>query len=46
VVVLERDSVERVRESNGTLVAPRVAGTDVARKLPSKTIVGLVGVDA
>jgi hypothetical protein len=45
-VVLERDSVDRARESVETLVEAWVAGTDVARKFPSKTIVGFDAVVA
>ena len=42
--VLVRDSVERDSESAETLVADCEAGTEVARKFPSKTIVGLEAV--
>ena len=40
--VRARDSVETLRESAETLVAVSVAGTVVAKVLPSKTMVGLV----
>jgi hypothetical protein len=41
-VVLERDSVDTRKESDETRVELSVAGTEVAKVLPSKTIVGLV----
>jgi hypothetical protein len=44
--VLDRDSVDTRRESEEIRVELSVAGTDVARVLPSKTIVGLAAVDA
>jgi hypothetical protein len=46
VVVLDSDSVESRRESAETLVAVSVAGTEVVKVLPSKTIVGLAAVVA
>jgi hypothetical protein len=44
--VLARDSVDRRREASETLVAGSEAGTEVAKVLPSKTIVGLAAVVA
>lgn len=44
--VLVRDSVERDSESAETLVEDCEAGTEVARKFPSNTIVGLEAVVA
>jgi hypothetical protein len=41
-----RASVVRVRESAGVLVDVPLAGTEVARPFPSKTMVGLVAVVA
>jgi hypothetical protein len=46
VVVLDRDSVETRKESDETRVEVSVAGTEVAKVLPSKTIVGLAAVVA
>jgi hypothetical protein len=44
--VLDSDSVETRKESDDTRVELSVAGTEVAKVLPSKTIVGLAAVDA
>jgi hypothetical protein len=46
VVVLDRDSVETRKESDEIRVEVSVAGTEVAKVLPSKTIVGLAAVVA
>jgi hypothetical protein len=46
VVVLESDSVETRKESDEIRVEVSVAGTEVAKVLPSKTIVGLAAVVA
>ena len=46
VVVLDRDSVETRKESDEMRVEVSVAGTEVAKVLPSKTIVGLAAVVA
>jgi hypothetical protein len=45
-VVLESDSVETRKESDEMRVEVSVAGTEVAKVLPSKTIVGLAAVVA
>ena len=45
-MVLERESVDTRKESDETRVELSVAGTEVAKVLPSKTIVGLVAVVA
>jgi hypothetical protein len=44
--LLASDSVERESESADTLVEVSVVGTDVARVLPSKTMVGRSAVEA
>jgi hypothetical protein len=44
--VLDSDSVETRKESDDTRVELSVAGTEVAKVLPSKTIVGFAAVDA
>ena len=41
VVVLDNDSVLRLRESAETRVAASVAGTEAAKVLPSKMMVGV-----
>jgi hypothetical protein len=46
VVVLESDSVETRKESDEIRVEVSLAGTEVAKVLPSKTIVGLAAVVA
>jgi hypothetical protein len=46
VAVLAKDSVETRKESEETRVELSVAGTDVAKVLPSKTIVGFAAVVA
>ena len=45
-MVLESDSVETRKESDEIRVEVSVAGTEVAKVLPSKTIVGLAAVVA
>jgi hypothetical protein len=44
--VLDSDSVETRKESEEIRVELSVAGTEVAKVLPSKTIVGLAAVEA
>jgi hypothetical protein len=44
VAILARDAVEIDKESAETLVADSEAGTEVAKVLPSKIIVGLAAV--
>ena len=46
MVVLARDSVESLRESDETRVEASLAGTELARVFPSKTIVGFAAVVA
>jgi hypothetical protein len=46
VVLLSRDAVESLREPSETRVAVSVTGVELAKVLPSKTIVGLAAVVA